>query len=450
MGPALSRRLTAPKGLDRGTPRGPRRGVSGKVYELRPESIKTFIGDQTIKLPRFQRSQTWNARKNFELSLSLFRDYPLGVVVIRTETRDKRTKPSRPSLEKYLIDGRQRLNALSRVSNPEEVYWWAKDALKLRSSQSREEVADRFWRYVDEYFGQDEDIAELTDAADTPELDPEGDNAAGGGDTAPQSEELGADLEGNPEPALGAGGTAVEGGRSATGSELSEAPGLARGPGFQGLQDLLQVILTVHPKTVTGSSLTKPFDFRRFGLNLDIIRVDPVSGKSLVDASKLIGWIQFKRGHIGKLGPYPATAEEFLPWLLADPKSDPKFAGKLQAEIVRRWAHIESVFTALTSIENRIQEAKIGYLELRDCTANDERKIFVIINSAGTPLTAAEILSAKPAWNRVVEKVDPLVDGDRHALYNEAGLQLPDNVVRWDIAATLLRRVKSRIVFGED
>lgn len=46
------------------------------MYEIRPESIKTFITDRNVRLQRFQRKQTWDEKKNFQLCISLFKEYP--------------------------------------------------------------------------------------------------------------------------------------------------------------------------------------------------------------------------------------------------------------------------------------------------------------------------------------------------------------------------------------
>ena len=78
------------------------------MYEIRPESIKTFIQDRTIKLPRFQRKQTWDAKKNFQLCVSLFKQYPIGVCILSHE------KLSDTRSVKFLLDGRQRRNALKQ------------------------------------------------------------------------------------------------------------------------------------------------------------------------------------------------------------------------------------------------------------------------------------------------------------------------------------------------
>ena len=48
------------------------------MYEIRPETVKTFITDRNIKLPRFQGKQTWDEKKNFQLCISLFKEYPIA------------------------------------------------------------------------------------------------------------------------------------------------------------------------------------------------------------------------------------------------------------------------------------------------------------------------------------------------------------------------------------
>jgi hypothetical protein len=409
------------------------------MYELRPESIKTFVSDRTIKLPRFQRKQTWDSKKNFELCLSLFRDIPLGVVVIRVDTRDRPAGARRPTLEKHLIDGRQRLNALSKMSNPEEIYSWAKDALRLRNAQSVDEVAERFWRYVDDYFGQDEEDGARSDPADAPELEPGPDlqeTNVGVAEEVDDFEPIGESVSSDADTI------------SAAVSDIASSVASSHiGPGAQGLQELLDIILVVHPKTPASSGFTKPFDLRRYIPSMDYTIVDPASQRTVIDSGRLAAWVQFKRTSTGSLHGYPASVDEFLEWLGPAP-IEAGLKARLLAELGRRWGRMESVFSALDSIEKRLQESKIGYLEIRDCSANEERKIFVIINSAGTPLTAAEILSAKPAWNKVIENPDPTIVAQRDAMYREAGIPLPTTTVRWDAAATLVSRIRAPLILG--
>ena len=92
------------------------------MYEIKPQSLKTFIENTSIKLPRFQRKKTWNPEKNFLLAVSVFKGYPLGVSILNIEKGiDKKQT-------KWLLDGRQRRTALTDMYNdPEQIYLWAKN-----------------------------------------------------------------------------------------------------------------------------------------------------------------------------------------------------------------------------------------------------------------------------------------------------------------------------------
>ena len=54
-------------------------------YNIETRSITEFVTDSKIKLPRFQRRSTWSAKQNFELAISIFQEYPVGVVIINDE-----------------------------------------------------------------------------------------------------------------------------------------------------------------------------------------------------------------------------------------------------------------------------------------------------------------------------------------------------------------------------
>ena len=82
-------------------------------YVIESKTVKEFISMDTA-LPRFQRKQTWGPKDNFKLCISVFKDYPIGVVIINN------------SGKYWVLDGRQRLNALVNMSkSPTEVYKWA-------------------------------------------------------------------------------------------------------------------------------------------------------------------------------------------------------------------------------------------------------------------------------------------------------------------------------------
>ena len=117
------------------------------MYEIRPESLKTFITANNIKLPRFQRKQTWDAKKNFELCISVFKNYPIGVSILSVDE-------SRNSSVRWLLDGRQRRNALKLMfDDPENVYNWAQKFIKFRNGDQPHELQEKYWDKVNDRTG---------------------------------------------------------------------------------------------------------------------------------------------------------------------------------------------------------------------------------------------------------------------------------------------------------
>lgn len=104
-------------------------------YNIETRSITEFVTDSKIKLPRFQRKSTWTAKQNFELAISIFQEYPVGVVIINDEGHTS-----------WLLDGRQRRSALKDLrANPDLVYDWARKYIKFKASQDVVEVKEMFW-----------------------------------------------------------------------------------------------------------------------------------------------------------------------------------------------------------------------------------------------------------------------------------------------------------------
>ena len=151
------------------------------MYEIRPDSIKTFISDRSIRLPRFQRKQTWDAKKNFQLCISLFKQYPIGVCILSVEKYRERTV-------KFLLDGRQRRNALKQLAeDPENLYLWAKKFLDLKSSDQPYEVKEKYYSKINAFLEEDED-----EMVETPVKQQEDNNT----DQMEEGEEYGFDLSG--------------------------------------------------------------------------------------------------------------------------------------------------------------------------------------------------------------------------------------------------------------
>lgn len=388
------------------------------MYEQHSLSVKQFITDSSIRLPRFQRKRTWTPDKNFNLCLSLFKRYPLGVVVLKRE--EIATAEGKKSF-KYLLDGRQRREALMQMPDPDAIYEWARRTLRLKTNFTQDEVSAAFWEYMDNYFGKEdweeesgsldyhlEEVAEGTfEALDLP---------------TPHTEEALDEAEEflNTE-------TAYEG-------EVS----------IQGLRDLLRIILAVHPRKPTGSGFTNPFDLDKYFGGLDYILAAP-GEKKRVRSERLIKWLAYKKA-TALDEDETVSKEVFFRWL-SEGSQLLKPEPEVKSVLDQRWPAIEERLQVLDLLDRRLTDTLLGYLEIKDAGANDEKKIFEIINTAGTPLTAAEILSAKPAWNRVVKNPDERIIADTERLYRLMRIPPEENVVRWDVAATALDRITLDYIF---
>jgi uncharacterized protein with ParB-like and HNH nuclease domain len=54
------------------------------VYTIEPRAVTDFLKDR-LELPIFQRAPSWKERQNFNLLLSVFKSFPIGVVVVSSE-----------------------------------------------------------------------------------------------------------------------------------------------------------------------------------------------------------------------------------------------------------------------------------------------------------------------------------------------------------------------------
>lgn len=115
-------------------------------YTIEPISILSFVTDPSIKLPRFQRKATWVKEQNFELAISIFQDYPVGVVIVNKEKNDS-----------WLLDGRQRRFALIQMrENPVVLYEWAKKYIGFKSNEDPTILKEKYWDKVDKYLQREE------------------------------------------------------------------------------------------------------------------------------------------------------------------------------------------------------------------------------------------------------------------------------------------------------
>lgn len=359
------------------------------MYQIKPESILTFIKDNSIRFPRFQRKQTWKDDQNMKLVISVFKSYPIGVTIVNKEEENGLHT-------RWLLDGRQRRNALMLMyEDPENIYRWTYYFCKLSSADPKEEVKRKFWAAIDAYLNKDKEGSEEADEAADGQQD------------------------------------AWEDTQSASTSEDRSAYGY--------LNELLEIVLCVHKQTKKHSGFTKPFDFLKVVKRLPYYdsEQERFCGKRLT---------QFIRGYREFVPSYQGfSPESFLAYVLdrLNFSAQDKEAASLKVIIQNTWSDIMGSFRCVELLEARIQASVIGIIETHDISSPDSQMIFTLINDAGTKLSAVEILSAKPAWNRQVKVQNEELSGHIKALYESIKAQADSTVVRWDYPATLFGRVEN-------
>lgn len=363
------------------------------MYEIRPESIKTFITDRNVKLPRFQRKQTWDEKKNFQLCISLFKEYPIGVTILSVDENKGKTI-------RWLLDGRQRKNALVMMyDDPENIYNWAKRFIGFKNSDQPSELEEKFTTKINEYIE-----ADLDDEAGTDETDGTEDDSA--------------IREGDNE------------------NIISNTT--------YGLDFLLDIIKIIHNKQKRNTGFTKPFDLSKYVNKLPYIEND-IQGVKL-SSRKVKTFIDEYRKYCD---------DEFFDY--DDEKSFYNFLSlrcviqdekKTKVYINEKWAAIKERILIVEKIDSLLTNSKIGVIEVKNLTPSDSQKIFNIINSEGEKLTAVEILSAKPHWNIIVENPSQGTIDATKELYKRIGTMQSD-VVRWDLPAAFLRRMGKNIAIRQ-
>lgn len=358
------------------------------MYEIRPETLKTFVENSDIKLPRFQRKQTWNEISNFKLCVSLFKKYPIGVTIIEKDAN---------STDQFLLDGRQRRNALDTFYNdPERIYDWARRFVKFKNNIQPDELVQLCREKINDYIeadveADDASIKQESDASDSPDDE----NYS----------------EGNNYPI-----------------ENSIIP-LTSGIDF-----LIEIIKTIHNKDKQQryTGLTKPFYFVDYVQNLPYVSGDKIVSK------KLRTFLREYKIYAKNEKLHADKADSFINFMHY------RFSGnsiqnvdKFEKNIIQQWEAIKNRLSILDRIDSMFNNEKIGIIEVSDISQADSQKIFNIINSAGSHLTAAEIMSAQAAWNIPIFPVPEIAEKIKR-LYENMDIQLSDKFVRWDYPATLL------------
>lgn len=380
------------------------------MYEIRPETAKTFITDRSISLPRFQRKQTWDAKKNFQLCISIFRGYPIGVCIVNTETENKKIKRS-------LLDGRQRRNALTQLyENPEVIGIWAKAFLKYKKNPEQYDLIELFNEKMDEYLEDDYEESSTQDTESSTQANLSSENG--------EQEDSESNLDSNEEDENSAIGVVED-----------------------GIDLLLQFILLTYKKDKHSTGFTKPFDYAKYFKTLPFIDLNTSNGY-VVNGKKVKSFIEEYRTDCENNDiDYTENFDTFADYIISrGTLKDSAKESKIRGDIKDRWKDIVARFEMIEKLDDVMNVCKIGIIEVKGFKPADSQKIFNIINTEGVKLTAAEILSAKTYWNKTINNPSNEMLLAAQELYSNMGIKISD-VHRWDVPATILSRLGDNVIF---
>ena len=367
------------------------------AYNINSISVKEYVENTNIKLPRFQRKETWDGKRNFMLCISVYKDFPMGVVIL-----------NKMGNTSWLLDGRQRRNALKKmIEDPVELYKWASSFLSLRNNDAPDEVKRKFNIKIEEYLQTEFDKQHNGNEENEENDDQEYDDDDPSFDLAHQE---------------------------------------------KGLQTLLDTILMVHNKKSGKYKLERIFDYTDMISNLEYYVVS--NGEKVFSPKKLRSFIislidDYKSLHDDNKNISKDFFIEQLVYKYPEIKSNNET--KFKSLINTYWEDIEKTINTYEANDTIFKESMIGVITITKASTLDAQNIFSLVNKNGSPLNAEELLSAKPFWNLPVNNPSQEVRDEYKKLYSALKINIPEDVVRWDLAATLVSRIdRDHLIFQKN
>ena len=365
------------------------------MYEIFPKSLKEFIEDASIKLPRFQRKATWDEKKRFELALSVFKNYPLGASILSKE------KDENKNITEWLLDGRQRRDTIKMIyEDPENLYIWAKKYLPIKNNDSHDDLQNKFWTKVSDFIQEEKE-----DTHSEVEIE--------SGIDANISDDIDSDDK-------------VE--------KISEKEIANDQEELATLLDILRLAFMYKRKGQTG--LTASFDFSNYLTGKSYYSAFCDQNKK-VESNKIRKFLQeYKLNNKDNYKNYETFInylDERFDWCKENSKDN--LANTLKSEWDSRQLKIIEDYDRIDFL---FMNRRIAIIETHDITSTDSQKIFNLINTGGTQLTASEILSAKPKWNVGIKNPSDKYERAIRKLYEslDLGNCSPNDKVKWDIPAS--------------
>lgn len=359
-------------------------------YNIIQSNAQAFI-DKNLKLPRYQRKQTWGPEDNFKLCVSIFKGYPIGVVIINYNNG-----------EGFLLDGRQRKNALTLMkSDPVEVYAWAKKFLGLKDSDNESSVKQKFTDKINHYLQGINFEKSKEDANKETPTDEISNN------------DISSDF-------------AIEEGIERSISIDTQS---------KNLEVLVKLILLVHGKFNGLNNLFGHFKFNNYIPFEKLEYVHTKNGEAMINGADLKLHIKYL------IDSKNTTEDKFTEYVIRRYNLDDKTTQKVRDFIHIQWEYFENCFNIIANAEDIINSSQLGIIEIQNARAIDAQNIFSLINKEGTKLTSEELLSARPFWNKQIKEASDSALREARSLYNRMGITPPPSLVYWDVCATFIYRI---------
>jgi hypothetical protein len=395
------------------------------MFQIEPKTLRDYVTDESIKMPRFQRSEVWKEKQKFDLMLSICKQYPIGSVILCCEFNK-----TNATTEKWLIDGRQRYSTIQQILLSPDLLWnWAKKALKINDRTSEEDIREKFINYLDVYTNYDKNEHE-----DDPDVIKETDDLNGAIDV---DEDAGEDVLDNVE----------------TGSDSRTEN---RGPeGNKGLtvtaNRLLDLLLFCQRnRKANNYGLTQVFNFVQYiKKDVKFTRNFIVDGniQNKISGQKTRVFVKAYKDYCKSQKENYKNKENFINYIEDEYEfKDERTRERYVNTVLCNWDTLQlEAIEFFEWAEGLLSNSYIGVISVSNASAADEQKIFSLINSNGTPLNAAQILSAKPAWNEPIYNLGT----DRQNSIKQVYKYLhnddvdPNECVKWDLPACLFIEINN-------
>ena len=328
------------------------------MYTPSFQLLDSYITDTSIVLPRFQRKKTWTNTQKFNLALSIYRGYPIGVVILYKEKQN--------SAKKYLLDGRQRRNAATEIYlNPSELMKWAFKELKLSKKNGeedkKEDVLKKFALRIEDYLEQEPSL----DSKDSEE------------DDQVDFTETEEDSSDNIDDYI----------------DDVEDKDIFDSEGFSKLRDMIVIAWTNRTKYNDG--LCAPFELSEYCM-VNPPYYFPDNNKK-IDCAELRKFLKRYKEDFPNDG--YKDVNNFLKHINMFVNPNKKQA-LMDEKLSGMWDEMLKVIELFGDLEARIKNTQLSTIDVYDVSMTDAQKIFNLINKGGTQLTAVEVLSARPGWNK--------------------------------------------------